>query len=179
MLNRLGKQSKSNHNFSQMQKIQSALWIETEGSFFKVRSGPFFSGWFIFAKISSNSKLGVLFLPKFLQNLDGLVNPFWTVFWSFSPCKTPKNPKKFRALRAQFSWGVFIFANSQPYFFWFFHFCQNLTKCFMGVFYLGGVLIFIPPVILLHSVLTSDSNAPLGTCRGDSDIWFTGANMIN
>ena len=82
-----------------------------------VRSGPFFSGWFIFAKISSNSKLEFLFLPKFLQNFDGLVNPFWTVFWPFSLVKHLKTPKIFARCARNFP-GEFLFLPEFGSIFW-------------------------------------------------------------
>ena len=101
---------------------------------------------FYFCQNFQQFKFGVFIFAKISPEFGRVGEPFLDHFFAVFPCKTPKKPQIFRALRAQFSWGVFIFANSQPYFFWFFYFCQNLTKCFMGGFYLGGVLIFIPPV---------------------------------
>ena len=75
---------------------------------FKVQIGQFFPVLLFLPNFSAIQNLGFLFLPKFLQNLDVLVNHFWTIFWPFSLVKHLKTPKFFARCARNFP-GEFLF----------------------------------------------------------------------
>ena len=148
----------------------------------KVRADPISKRGFIFSRNLSNLKTGFYFFQKsqqsfyFFQKISPIVwhflDPFWTPFLAFSPCKTPKIPPK---IFARFARRVYFPSNLKSGFYFFpeisaisdsgFYFFQKSHQCFKSGFYLGGVN-FISLVLGYKSDEFSDF---VNICRSTDD----------
>ena len=115
------------------------------------------NGVLFFPEISAISKRGFIFsrnlsnLSIFFQKISPILchflDPFWTPFWAFSPCKTPKIPQKnSRASRA----GFIFPAISNPGFI----FSRNLSNLRFGVLFFPE----ISPMFQIRVLLRGGGN---------------------